>query len=115
METKCFNVVENKNGNTTLNFLANGKNRYIVFHNGSQAQIHFHQILWSKCIDTYHEDLHRYLTINLNEQSWSEATDSHFRNVVNYMRKLYRFTVNPNNPQYFYAECKLSNAAKTAA
>ena len=95
MSVSDFNVIENKNGNTVVNFLADGKNRNIVFIKGSQAQADFKQIYSS-------------LSIKYNVQDIIADSRTIKESIV-YMRKQYIFTVNPNNAQYFYADRKVTN------
>ena len=95
MSVSDFNVIENKNGNTVVNFQENGKNRYIVFVKGSQAQADFRQC---------------YNVLSIKHDVQDIVMDSKVIKLsVEYMRKQYRFVVNPCNKQYFYAERKTIN------
>lgn len=87
-----FTIVQNANGNITIKFFDDSKTRQIIFQKGTDAQTHFIQIA-NKFMSTEN--------MNMAMDKPSPFTDDQLIKVINYMRKQYRFTVNPNNASIF--------------
>lgn len=80
-----FNIIENKNGNTTVTFHEDNKLRNIIFQKGTEAQLHF-----AKVLAHFNETLPQ-----------TTHVDQILITSIKYMRKRYLFKANANNPSIF--------------